>query len=85
MLQPSALSKDFAGHAQALALGDPSALAYGNSRSILSTLLLGSAYLQGNGQCGFVVEYVGNRVTDMLKIIEGLVQVDGGGGGFRVA
>ncbi len=56
MLQPSALGKDFAGHAQALALGDPSALAYGNARSILSALLLASAFLQGNGQCGFVVE-----------------------------
>lgn len=30
-------------------------------------------------------EYVGDRVTDMLKIIEGLVQVDGGGGGLRIA
>ena len=52
----SALIKHFAGHTQALALGDPSASAYGNTRSILSTLLLASVFLQDNGKCSFVVE-----------------------------
>lgn len=33
-----AFIKHFAGHAQALALGDPAALAYGDARSILSAL-----------------------------------------------
>jgi hypothetical protein len=46
MLEPSALGKDFAGHAQALALQDPSAPTYRNTRGILSALLLESAFLR---------------------------------------
>lgn len=52
----SAIIKHFAGHTQALALEDPSASAYGNTRSILSTLLRASAFLQDNKQRSFVVE-----------------------------
>ena len=40
----SAVVKHLAGHAYALALKDPSALAYSNAGSILSALLLGSAF-----------------------------------------
>ena len=49
MLELPALGKDLASYPQPLALEDPPSLAYCDSRSILSALLLASALLQGNG------------------------------------
>lgn len=87
MLKSLAISKDLAGHAQALTLGDSSALANSDTCSILSTLLLVSAFIRSFSlrYSGFEMKLSVIAVTNMLKVIQRFVQVDGSGGGFRIA
>jgi hypothetical protein len=63
MLKSLAISKDLASHAQTLTLGDSSALANSDTCSILSTLLLVSAFIRSFNYrySGFGMKIVGDR------------------------